>query len=372
MKHEMLNGAHYLLGARFDNWVRLLWENRFKIAPRAIPQALYISIVSLILFPFAILEAAVFAIPIKRARVRSGPVYIIGHWRSGTTYLQNLMSKDKNFGWFDPVSTATFSNCLMLRPLLSAIQRKQLKKARPMDNMEYKLDLPMEETFALATISPLAIIQMITFPQNFRRYLDTAFLADLTPREEKEWYRAYDYILRKLTYINKGRPLLLKSPDNTCRVKELKERYPGAKFVNIYRNPYTVVMSTINMFIKQMDMLALQERPEGFDELIEDTIVSEFGRMYRELFENQKGLKDDEYIDVCYEKFVAEPEKELERIYKTLDLPDFEKARKEIEKHIESQKDYKKNKFSLSERLKGKINRELGFYFEHYGYAMEE
>ena len=372
MGRDIFNTSHYLLGVRFDNWLRLLWENRFRISPRAIPQALYITGTSLLLFPFALLEAAIFALPIKRSRIKKGPVYIIGHWRSGTTYLQNLMSKDKKFGWFDPVSTATFSNCTLLRPLLAAIQKRALKKARPMDNMEYKLDLPMEEAFALATISPLVIIQMISFPQNFKKYLGTAFLYDLTPSEKREWYSSYDYILRKLTYINKGKPLLLKSPDNTCRVREIKQRYPNAKFVNIYREPYTVVMSTINMFIKQMDLLALQERPERFEELIEDTIVDEFERMYRELFETQKTLGKDDFVDVCYETFAADPEKELERIYGELGLPDFDAARIEMEKHIESQKDYKKNRFTLSDRLRRKINARLGFYFEHYGYAMEE
>lgn len=372
MKKDMFNSAHYLLGVRFDNWIRLLWQNKFRIAPDAIPQTLYISAVSLLLFPFALLEAAVFAFPIKRSHIEDGPVYIIGHWRSGTTYLQNLMSKDRNFGWFDPVSTATFPNCMFFRPILAKIQEKQLKKARPMDNMEYKLDLPMEETFAQATISPLEIIQMITFPQNFKKYLGTAFISDLTPGEKREWYSTYDYILRKLTYINKGKTLLLKSPDNTCRVRQLKARYPKAKFINIYRNPYTVIMSTINMFIKQMDMLALQDRPEGFDELIENTIIGEFGRMYRELFEYKDTLDQKDFAEVCYEEFAAAPEKELERLYKQLGLPEFEKALAEIRKHIESQKDYKKNSFSLSDRLRRKINSELSFYFEHYGYKMEE
>ena len=126
------------------------------------------------------------------------------------------------------------------------------------------------------------------------------------------------------------------------------------------------------MFIKQMDLLALQERPERFEELIEDTIVDEFERMYRELFETQKTLGKDDFVDVCYETFAADPEKELERIYGELGLPDFDAARIEMEKHIESQKDYKKNRFTLSDRLRRKINARLGFYFEHYGYAMEE
>ena len=47
-----------------------------------------------------------------------------------------------------------------------------------MDNLEYTLDLPMEEVFAQATISTQAISHMLVFPDggNGVKYIETAFI----------------------------------------------------------------------------------------------------------------------------------------------------------------------------------------------------
>ena len=55
-KKPLINSAHYLSAARFDIWIRLLFRNLKGISPGKIPQVIYITVMSLILFPFAILE----------------------------------------------------------------------------------------------------------------------------------------------------------------------------------------------------------------------------------------------------------------------------------------------------------------------------
>ena len=74
----------------------------------------------------------------------------------------------------------------------------------------------MEETFGVLTISPYSIIHMIAFPENYKKYIEGAFVSDLPVEELCKWERSYDYAVRKLTYIKKGKQLILKSPDNTC------------------------------------------------------------------------------------------------------------------------------------------------------------
>ena len=83
-----------------------------------------------------------------------------------------------------------------------------------MDNLEYTLDLPMEEVFAQATISTQAISHMLVFPDggNGVKYIETAFIDEQDEKRQQEWRKAYDYILKKVTYLYGGRQLLLKSP----------------------------------------------------------------------------------------------------------------------------------------------------------------
>lgn len=370
-KNKLINRAHYLLGCRFDNWIRLLFQNRFRICPNKLPMALLITVTSALTFPIALAEKLIFDRRIKKSAPKKDPLFVIGHWRSGTTYLQNILSRDPQFGWCDPVSTTTFSISRLLRKPLTRIERSALKTARPMDNMEYKVDLPIEDTFALATVSPDSIIHMIAFPLNYKKYIPGAFVSDLSPRRQEKWKKTYSYIINKLTLHYNGKQLLLKSPDNTAHMTQLLELYPNAAFVNIHRDPYTTVMSTIHMFKKQMDIIRLSPYPPGdLDVILEDAIVGIFRRMYTELFELEERLGKN-IITVSYAELSKNPTECVRRIYAGLGLDGLDRALPLITAYVDSQKGYVKNRFTISPRLRDKINSELGFYFTHYGYEME-
>ncbi|MBO7667924.1 MAG: sulfotransferase [Firmicutes bacterium] len=368
-KQPILNSGHMLLGCRFDIWLRLLIQNRFHITPARIPQALYISLLSLILFPFALLERLILALPVRRQQVKR-PLFVLGHWRSGTTYLQNLLSRDKAMGWFEPAAATMFNNVTLLGWLVRPLMRGILPDARPMDNLEYTESLPMEEVFAIASVSTLAVDNLMSFPEYFRYYLDAAFVDELPEPLRREWRRKYDYILRKQTWRCQGRPLMLKSPDATCRGLELYRMYPDARFIHIYRDPYKVVRSTINMFVKIMDQMCLQKKPDPM--FIEDMIVATSARIFRKVIADAEQIPEDQIIEVRYEDFEQDALGFLRRIYGHLGLPGFEKAEPAFRAYIDSQKDYQKNRFDIEPRLVRKINEQCGFYFEHYGYAMKE
>lgn len=49
--------------------------------------------------PFRMIERILFGKKIEKLQIEYPPIFIIGHWRSGTTYLHNLMTQDPNFGY---------------------------------------------------------------------------------------------------------------------------------------------------------------------------------------------------------------------------------------------------------------------------------
>ena len=69
-------------------------------------------------------------------------MYILGHWRSGTTYLFNVMSQDKQFAYFDAVSVFTHNNFLLMGKLLRKLLAKSMPDKRPMDNIKYTTSHP--------------------------------------------------------------------------------------------------------------------------------------------------------------------------------------------------------------------------------------
>lgn len=366
MEKRKISFSHNLLGCRFDNWLRLKRTNPITNKK----QARLISLVTFIMGGPALLEWMIYNKRIQSTTLKKDPVYIVGFWRSGTTFLQNLLTRDPQFAWFDPVKTVTFNNCILMKNVLAKAQKKLLQGARPMDNLEYTLDLPMEEVFAQATISTQAISHMLVFPDggNGVKYIETAFIDEQDEKKQQEWRKAYDYILKKVTYLYGGRQLLLKSPENTCRIGELKRCYPGAKFINIYRNPYSVVMSTINMFTKEMELLCLNE-PAPY-EVIESVSISLFERIYKKAIRELEAMPQEDRIDIKYEDFCKDPEGYVKMMYEHLGIGGFETAKPYFHKYLESQKNYQKNKFSLDPVLRDKINNRLGFYFDYYGYEM--
>lgn len=369
-KKPLINSAHYLSAARFDIWIRLLFRNLKGISPGKIPQVIYITVMSLILFPFAILELLIMYIPVKLTKIKKPPVHIIGIWRSGTTNVQYTMSRDPQFGWLDPVSTVTFNNSILLGWLLKYAQKKILVDARPMDNMEYRLDLPMEDLYALSTYTTHSFNHMMVFPKNYREYLSTLYTDEMSDRLQREWERKYDFLLKKTTLIKRGRQLILKSPDNSCNVDKLEAKYPGSKFILISRNPYKIVPSVIKALTSMMEVMSLEGMADS--ELIENAAIEVFKKMNTKMFKDIENIPEGALVLIRHENFVKAPVENMEYIYEQLHLDGFEKAKPYFESYQNTQKEYKPNKLVLSPSLKEKINRELKFYFDYFGYEIEE
>ena len=368
MKRKKINIAHNLMGCRLDNWLDLLKHNPISKENR--PQVLFMTVVIAFLAIPGFFEKLLYDPKIKKTKLKKDPVYIVGFWRSGTTYLQNLLTRDPQFAWFDPVNTVTFNNSILLGDFLSKIMNKLLENARPMDNLDYTMDLPMEEVFAQATISEQAIAHMLVFPDGGKgvKYIETAFIDEQKPKKRREWRKAYDYLLRKITYIKGQKQLILKSPENTCRIGELKRCYPHAKFINIYRDPYAVILSTINMFNKEMSQFCLNK--PASPQFIENTAINLFARVYKKAIKELEAMDPKDRVDIRYEDFCKDPKGYVKEIYDRFGIGGYEEALPHFEAYLDSQKNYKKNHFELNDRLRKKINRKLKFYFDYYGYEM--
>lgn len=370
MAFKKINISHNLMGSRLGNWLKLIHSNPISRENR--PQVAFMTmIISMLEIP-GVLERMLYDRRIWNTKLEKDPVYIVGFWRSGTTFLQNLMTRDPQFSWFDPVNTVTFNNSILMGKMLGKFMNRFLEGTRPMDNLEYTTDLPMEEVFAQATISQQAIAHMLVFPDSGRgtKYIRTAFIDEQSQKKQREWRRAYAYILKKITFIKGPKQLVLKSPENTCRIGELKRCYPHAKFINIYRNPYTVVMSTINMFNKEMNLFCLNH--PASPEVIENVAINLMAKVYRKAIRELKEMPENDHIDVKYEEFCKDPKGWMKTIYDHLGLDGYDQALPYFEKYLDSQKNYQKNHFEMEDRLRRKINHKLKFYFDYYGYPMQE
>ena len=235
-----------------------------------------------------------------------------------------------------------------------------------MDNIKYSMSLPIEEYISFSTMESDSVYPLNFFPKSFVRYNKNAFVDQFSEKKRNSWKISYDYLLRKVSYLNSEKSLVLKSPDNTARVRLLKEMYPDAKFVNIYRDPYTVIRSTIHLYDKMMSHWSLEEIPS--EETMEDWIIETFKMMYEAYFKEIQSLPSHSLFEIKFEEFEKDPLPIFRNMYETLELDGFDEAMPSIKAYWESLAGYQKNKFEYSERLVKKVDAKLGFYFDHYGY----
>lgn len=364
--NKLISLAHPLLITRFPVFLRYLSENKKYICKKYYPQVLISGISSLLLTPFVWTEDLICRKAVKNSVVKA-PLFVLGHWRCGTTLLYFLLAQDKQFGFINPLMTFTINFYhSFLRRLCKPAVEALIPDGRPMDNVKYAMDLPFEEYLSFCTLESDSVYPLNYFPQLFKRYNMNAFVDRFSEKDRIRWVRNYDAFLRKITSLNNGRSLLLKSPDNTARVRLLKEMYPDARFVNIYREPYSVIRSTMHLYDKIMRYWSLEEIPS--EETMEDWIIETFKMMYEAYFKEIQSLPPGSLFEIKFEEFEKDPLPILKNMYETLELDGFDDAMPSIKAYWESLAGYQKNKFEYSERLIKKVNDSLGFYFDRYGY----
>ena len=188
------------------------------------------------------------------------PVFILGHWRSGTTFMHNVFSCDKHFGYNTTYQTVFPNLMLWGQPFFKKNMAFLMPDKRPTDNMELKVDLPQEEEFALANMMPYTYYNFWFFPKHMLEYCDRYLLFDNISEHEREVFKETFLKLIKISLWNtKGSQFLSKNPPHTGRVKTLVEMFPNAKFIYLKRNPYTVFESTRSFFTNTIQPLRLQD-----------------------------------------------------------------------------------------------------------------
>ena len=82
-------------GCDFLGWLRLLARNRFAVHPAYIYIAVIITIMSFWNTMLRWWQQMVFGKQVRDTRLKHPPIFIIGHWRTGTTLLHEFLILDE-------------------------------------------------------------------------------------------------------------------------------------------------------------------------------------------------------------------------------------------------------------------------------------
>lgn len=327
--------SHLLSGSSLTNLIVVLFKNRNQVPLKFLPQVLLIFIIPVLFFPLHLIEKLLFSDRIKKTPITKDPIFIIGHFRSGTTYLHNLFSQDRQFGF--PTTYQCFLPGVFLtgKDFLKAIHKTTLPDKRPMDDVKLDSDFPQEEEYVISGLSPYSYYQSYFFPKKMNRYFTSYAL--VSPEILVKWEKKYHFLVKKFTYACQGKQLILKNPVNTVRLKHLINIFPDAKFIYMYRDSGQVLNSTYKLFDR---MWALYSFQEIGDNEMKTNIQAIYNQTLLAYNEQKKLIKKQNLVEVEYDSFIKNPFTEIERIYRELQLPGFELAKDGFANYIIEQSSY--------------------------------
>lgn len=354
-----------LCGITFGDWCEVLRENHFAIHPAYWPRALVLTLGSVLNSYYRGREDRAFGPSLEDVAIKP-PLFILGHWRSGTTLLHNLLALDDRFAFPNLYQVFFPHTFLGTEELRTNLARRLIPQTRIFDNVAQGLQMPNEDEFATCTASLRSPYMAWAFPrghEHYERYLTFRGVAD---EDVSRWKESLVGFLKKLAW-KYDRPALLKSPPHTCRIRLLLELFPDARFVHIRRNPYTVFQSTrhlVGVFTRSLQF----QRPRPGE--LDASVIRSYRVMHDAFFDERHLIPNDRFHEVAFEDLEHNAVGEIRTLYEALGISGFESVLPHLDEYLGTLSDYRKNEYpELSGSIRRQLEKSWGRCFEEWGYS---
>lgn len=320
-------------------------------------------------WPFIALERGVAARRLSATPIDQPPIFIIGHWRSGTAHMHHLMAKG-GFGYLSPVTAGMPWESLGLAATLRPLLERFLPPDRLIDSMPIRPDSPQEDELALGNMTPLAFHHGLYFPERMGELIGEALFFDgCDGSVAEDWKRTFRYFAGKLSVQQGGKQLLLKNPAHTSRVGLIRELFPEAKFIHMVRSPYEVFPSMRQFYRALLPWLALQRYDLG---AVDKLILSTYDRLLAAAERDTADLSSSQYAEVRYERLDADPIDELRQVYQQLELDGFNATLPAFNSYLASVRSWQKGKYAAGDDEHDLVDQHWHRWVEKWGYSRPE
>lgn len=267
----------------------------------------------------------------RHVRLR-GPVFILGHQRSGTTWLHRALVEDvledahaqRFASMLVPALSARRAADALLQsqPIARAIDDWQARTLGPLDPIHrLRLDAIEEDEFALWTIqaSGMNANDAATSPA-VAAALDHLRQPEAWPdaeqREAMAWYRAC--LLKTIAASGQREGwVVAKNPAFTRRIPLLYKEFPNARFIYLWRDPRKTIPSRLSL-IQAIWRLRDPEAPD-MDAAQVEAIVTDSLRTYDAAHE-LRALPPERRVVVPFDALTSQPHETIAHIHDALQL----------------------------------------------------
>lgn len=350
----------------FGTWLGLLVRNRFQVSFRYQYKAVLITLVSIFNTLLWLTESLLLGWAVRRTKIHPQPLIILGHWRSGTTWLHELLALDPQFTSPTTYQAMAPNHFLITHWWVTRLFFWLMPSRRPMDNMPMGWDRPQEDEFALCNLGEASPYLTVAFPNRPPVYEEFLTL-DVSPAAEQRWMRTLRKFLQKVTYAHPKR-LIIKSPPHTARVRTLLKMFPEARFVYLVRNPFVLFPSTVHLWQRLYDSHGLQVPTYAG---LEQHVLRTFERIYERFEADRALIPPGRLYELKYEDLVQDSTARMAEIYQQLGLGDFAAVRPGVEKYVAEHADYQTNRYQLAPELREQIATRWAKFIKQYGYTAQ-
>jgi len=355
-----------LIGSTFPNYLKIV--NHKKVHHQYLSRFILTSLISAILDPFGRVETLLKSKIVSKTKIDQSPIFIIGFWRSGTTYLHNLMCQDPNHAFVSTYQSIFPSHSLVNSFWMKKLATMAMPNERPVDKVRLNMDFPQEEEMALGNMQKLSFYNVFYFPNHFKEYAQNAlYFKDVQQEEIDKWKDEYLLTIKKSMIMTGGKRFVSKNPPNTFRIPLLLKIFPNARFIYIYRNPYKV-LSSINLFMRQVIKGVGFQEPDTLE--LENNLCMLFKQSLKKYELDKSLIPQKNLYEIEYNTLVKDPIQSINDIYTQFNLDYSDDFSTRLAKYNSSQKQHKSGGHFVSEYLHKFIGENLVDYMNQHNYSI--
>jgi omega-hydroxy-beta-dihydromenaquinone-9 sulfotransferase len=254
------------------------------------------------------------------------PVFIIAPPRSGTSFLQKLLTlDDQRFVFWKMyqtiLPTVVTEKCIQStvgfdrrlgRPVGRLLNWCEKRWFGGWDNLHtMRLDAPEEDgALYLYAFACEAIYMLFPFIEEL---WELGFPDTLPEEDRRALMKYYRTCLQRLVYSSgKGKTLLIKSTNSSGAVASIREAFPDARFITIIRDPAASIASSISLMLPALKVHSPEIPPDGDVSRAYARLSTEW---YKYLHDFTLGLPEHQIHVVDYRCLVRDPAGTIEALY---------------------------------------------------------
>ena len=307
------------------------------------------------------------------------PIFIIGHPRSGSTFLHRLLTQTQEFAVFEfwQILVPSLVARKIISPLISLLIKhgKDTIFSREVGHKMAISSIEEEELLFHHIFNTQFIAIQTSLGLGNKDFMDLVYSDNQPKNVRQKTIQFFKQCLQRQIYYLGKKQILTKMNYSAFRIQSLLEAFPDAKIIYLVRSPYETIPSHLSLDRNVLDF------QWGLKNIPANRLQRYFERRYNYDVQFYQYIEDlisketfnpSQFMTLSYDLLKNDLGKAIQTILEFTGLEISQELHKKLQKQIKAQSSYRRKhrnleleEFGLS---KERIAKDLSFVFEKYGF----